>query len=73
MIQNIPTRNYQTFTISSVQDACLEHAEILGALQKFENLSPLHFLFSKIFKLPHRAKTILKSCLQNFKINTKIN
>ena len=24
------------FTISSVQDACLEHAEVLGALQNFE-------------------------------------
>ena len=25
------------FTVSQVQNACLEYAEILGALQKFEN------------------------------------
>ena len=36
MIQlSLQTFNH-AITISSVQDACLEHAEILGALQKFE-------------------------------------
>jgi hypothetical protein len=30
----LQTTNH-AFTISSVQDACLEHAEGLGALQKF--------------------------------------
>jgi hypothetical protein len=68
----------QTFNhaiiISSVQDACLEHAEVLGALQKFEeNISSHHFLFSKILKLPQGAKTVLKSYLGIFEINTKIN
>ena len=28
---------HYAFTISCVQDACLEHAEILGALQNFES------------------------------------
>ena len=31
------TNNYAV-TISCVQNACLEHAEILGAPQKFENI-----------------------------------
>jgi hypothetical protein len=60
-------------TISKVQNACLEHAEVLGALQNFENLSSLHFLFSKIFKLPHKARIVPKIVSNIFEINTKIN
>jgi hypothetical protein len=37
IIQLFLQTNYHAFTISSVQDACLEHAEVLGALQNFEN------------------------------------
>ena len=35
IIQLFLQTNYHAFTISSVQDACLDYAEILGALQKF--------------------------------------
>jgi hypothetical protein len=37
MIQLFLQAFNHAITISSVQDACLDHAEILGALQNFEN------------------------------------
>jgi hypothetical protein len=39
----------------------------------FENSLSSIYLFSKYWKSPHKAKTIIKSCLENFKINPKIN
>ena len=41
IIQMDSQTNHYAFTISCVQDSCLEHAERLGALQNFENyISP---------------------------------
>jgi hypothetical protein len=71
---NKPCNKYfskQTFTISSVQDACLEHAEVLGALQKFEKTNSPPFPISKIFKSPYNPKTVIKSASNIFKIITK--
>ena len=39
----LQANKHYAFTISCVQDACLEHAETLKII------TPLHFLFSKYF------------------------
>ena len=64
------TNNYAV-TIPRIQNASLEHAEVLGAFQIFENLIFPPFPMFKIFQLPHKAKTVLKSCLEIYEINTK--
>ena len=41
--------------------------------KSFEYSLPSIFPIFKILKLPHKAKIVLKICLENFIINTKIN
>jgi hypothetical protein len=44
-----------------------------GHSKSLKFLSSLHFLFSKILKLPHKTKIVLESVSNIFEINTKIN
>ena len=53
------TNNYAV-TISCVQNACLEYAEMLGAFQNFENYISPPFPIFKILQLPHNSKTVPK-------------
>ena len=59
----------QTFTISSVQNACLRYEKVLVTCKES---SPLQILFSKISKSPHNSKTAIKSISKVFEINIKI-
>ena len=67
------TNNYPV-TISCVQNACLEYAEMLGAFQNFESflLSP-NILFKNIFESIYSFKNSTKKLSNFFEINVKIN
>ena len=63
----------QAITISSVQDACLEHVVVLVTSKLLqENIFPPFSYFQNI-QITHTAKTVPKSCLEKFEIKTKIN